>query len=312
MPSPFPQNTELTAVLIAYMNPAFIADDVLPYVPVSSESFKWTEYTAEAYLALPDDRAGRTGALNTVQVQGIERSASVVDRGLKEPVPQRDVDAARANPAINPQAMATSRVAGYMANNREQRVANLVFSGASYAAANQLVLAGNSQWSDYVNSDPVDAILAGLDAMLMPATDLVFGQEVFTKLRQHPRVAKAVLGNAGDKTAATRAQLAELFGVQRVHVGSARGVTSKPGQPAVLSRLWGKHAAALYIDPNADTNGGMTFGFTARWGAPVAGSNAKMPGDMGLRGGEEIYAGQSIIELAVANQAGFFWQNAVA
>lgn len=312
MPAPFPQSPELTAILIAYKNMSFIANDVLPYVPVATESFKWTSYSEEGFLDLTDDRAGRTGALNSVQVQGVERSASVVDRGLKEPVPQRDIMAAESNPAINPEGMATMRIATYMANNREKRVADLVFSGASYNAANQLVLAGNAQWSDYVNSDPVDAILAGIDAMYMPATDLVFGQDVFTKLRQHPRIAKAVLGNAGDKTAATRAQLAELFGVQRVHVGSARGVTSKPGQAPVLTRLWGKHAAALYIDPAADTNNGVSFGFTARWGAPLAGSNAKAPGDMGLRGGVEVYAGESVIELAVANRAGFFWQNAIA
>lgn len=312
MPAPFPQNQELTAILIAYQNSSYIADDVLPYVPVGSESFKWTSYAEDAFMALPDDRAGRTGELNSVQVQGAELSASVVDRGLKEPVPQRDIEAARSNPAINPEGMAVMRVAKYLANTREKRVADIVFGAASYHANNQLVLAGNAQWSDYANSDPVDAILAGIDAMLVPATDLVFGQVVFTKLRQHPRIAKAVLGNAGDKTAATRAQLAELFGVQRVHVGSARVVTSKPGQAPVVDRVWGKHAAALSIDPTADTGGGITFGYTARWGDKIAGSNAKNPGDMGLRGGMEIYAGESAVELAVANRAGFFWQNAIA
>ena len=308
--TPFPTSPQLTAIVIGYRNQQYIADSVLPYVPVLSESFDYTVYAADEMMRIVDDTAGRTGELNTVQFPGGKVSATCLDRGLKEPVPQRDIQAAATNPGVDPLARATARVAEYMAVNRERRVANLVGTGANYGG-NTLALSGTSQWSDYANSDPIDAILTGLDACLMRPNKLVMGQAVFTKLRQHPKVAKAVLGNAGDKTAATRAQLAEVLEVQEVLVGSARGNTAKPGQSPALSRLWGNICAGFYSDPVADTFGGMTFGFTARWGQRVAGSNRVNPGDMGLLGGAEVYAGESVVELITAPLAGYLWTNCI-
>jgi hypothetical protein len=308
--TPFPTSPQLTAIVIGYRNAQYIADSVLPYVPVLSESFDYTVYAVDELIRIVDDTAGRTGELNTVQAQGSKVSATCLDRGLKEPVPQRDIQAAENNPGVDPLARATTRVAEYIAVNRERRVANLVGSGANYAG-NTLALSGTSKWSDYGNSDPIDAILTGLDACLMRPNKLVMGQNVFTKVRQHPKVAKAVLGNAGDKTAATRAQLAEVLEVEEVLVGTARGNVARPGQAADLQRLWGNICAGFYSNPVADTSGGMSFGFTARWGARLAGSNRINPGDMGLRGGAEVYAGESTVELITAPLAGYLWTGCI-
>jgi hypothetical protein len=66
----------------------------------------------------------------------------------------------------------------------------------------------------------------------------------------------------------------------------------------------------LYIDPLADSNGGITFGFTAQWQGRVAGSDPEPA--RGLRGSTRVRVGESVKELCIADKCGYFIQNAVA
>ncbi|EHF7717022.1 phage capsid protein, partial [Salmonella enterica] len=60
----------------------------------------------------------------------------------------------------------------------------------------------------------------------------------------------------------------------------------------------------------ADTQGGVTFGFTAQFGSRVSGSIPDP--DMGMRGGQRVRVGESVRELIVAQDCGYFFQNAVS
>ena len=60
----------------------------------------------------------------------------------------------------------------------------------------------------------------------------------------------------------------------------------------------------------ADANGGITFGFTAQWGTRIAG--AVPDNRIGLRGGQRVRVGESVKELIIAPDLGYFIQNAVA
>ena len=44
---PFPIQQELTAIALAYSNRSYIADQVLPRVPVGSREFKWLQYNRD-------------------------------------------------------------------------------------------------------------------------------------------------------------------------------------------------------------------------------------------------------------------------
>src|SRR5690606_23611667 len=126
----------------------------------------------------------------------------------------------------------------------------------------------------------------------------VVGQAVWTKLAQHPKVVKAVHGNDGDSGIARRAALAELLELEEILVGQSRLNTAKKGKAASLSRVWGKHMSLIYRNRQADTQGGLTFGFTAEWGNRVSGT--RDDGDIGLRGGKRTRVGESVKELIVA------------
>lgn len=316
--TPFPVSPELTAVAIRFSNPSvnLIADDVMPRIaPLGVKNFKYQQYALADGFTVPDLQVGRRGQPREVEIASTEVDSSCLDYGLDDVIPQDDIDQAAAAPSyggfqVDPLAVGTEYLTDLLLLAREIRVAGLVFGAANYGA-NTVMLAGNSQWSDFVNSNPIDAIAQGLDSTIGYRPNvLCFGQATWTKIRQHPRVVKAVLGNAGDSGMVTRQQVADLFEVGKVVVGAAFVNSAKKGQAAALSRVWGKHASAMYVNPQASNTRGVTFGFTAQYGTRIAGSLPEPR--VGLRGGQRVRVGESVRELIAANQVGYFWQNAVA
>lgn len=308
--APFPVDPHLTAIAIAYANPleTLIADAVLPRVTVGKKEFKYWSYDLGEAFTIPDTKVGRRGQPSEVSFAGSEATAGCEDYGLDDPIPQDDIDQAPAGKS--PVNRAVEQITNLILLDREVRAAGVVFAAGNYDASCKVTLTGNDQWSDFTNSDPIDDVLAALEAPLMRPNVAVFGQAAWAKLSVHPKIMKAVHGNAGDTGIARRQQIAELFELSQVHVGRALVNTAKKGQTASLARAWGKHAAFLYLDPTADTRGGITFGFTAEYGSRMAGSQADA--NIGLRGGQRVRVGESVKELAVANRAGYLVTNAVA
>lgn len=318
---PFVADARLTAIAVGYKNPAAarIADAVLPRQPVGSESFKWTHYpTAEAFQT-PDARVGRKGRVAQIEFTGEERTSSVEDYGLETPIPYTDITAAEdaRNAGLNsydPEGHSVTMLSEAILNIREVRAANLVFNAASYPVGNKATLSGTDQWDDYANSNPITVLKDGMNSTLVyqPNT-MVFGREVWSFLSSHPKVVNAVKGNLTSEGIVTREQFAALFageGIQQVLVGNALYNAAKPGQTASLEKAWGKHAALLYVNPQAMVQSGEpTFGVTAQYGSAIAGRIEDE--NIGLEGGVRIRRGERVKELIVAPDTGFFIQNAI-
>jgi hypothetical protein len=315
---PFVVDPVLTAIAIGYTNPAdtLIADEVLPRAQVGQETFKWTKYPLEDGFSIDETLVGRKGKPNEVEFSGDEAESSVQDHGLDAPVVNSDVDAARAArekglSTYDPEARAVAGLTNRIQLAREVRVASLIQNLNTYAASRRVTLAGTSQLSDFNNSDPIATISAAIDGTLVfrPNT-VVMGSGVWSVLRRHPVLVNAIRGNLTDKGLITREEFQELFEIKKLLVGSSFVNTAKKGQAATLARCWGKNIACLYINPEATTQEGITFGLTAQFGTRIAG-RIEDP-DIGLQGGYRVRSGERIKELVVAPDVGFFIQNAVA
>lgn len=322
--APFVIQPALTAIAMTYRNAKMIADQVLPRVPVASSTFKYSKFTLADGFTIPDTRVGRKSKPGEIDWSATEVSASVVDYGLDDTIPAMDLANAQAaakfygNRVIDPEKRSTVLLSDLVALDRESRVANGangVFVLANYPSANRTTLSGTGQWSDYTNSNPITAIMNALDIPIVRPNVLVLGQAVWTVLRQHPKVTAAVFplgGNAtGGATVAQQQALAALLEIDEVIVGASWSNTAKPGQTASVSRLWGKHAALIYRAPRVDGTDQVTFGFTAQWGDRIAGTVENDP-NIGLRGGTRVRVGESVQEVISANDAAYFFQNAVA
>ncbi|SFF13446.1 hypothetical protein [Nitrosomonas sp. Nm166] len=267
---PFPVDPRLTAIAIAYRNPdiALIADDVLPRTPTDAE-FKYLLFDKGQGFTVPDAKVGRKSMPNEVEFSATEVQDKVVDYGLDDIVPNEDIE--DDNQKTDPLGTSTAYLTNLVNLAREQRVANLVFNNASFATGNKTTLSGTSQWSDQVNSNPVNAIGDALDVPVMRPNIAVFGQQTWTNLRRHPKIVQAVFGTDQGAGMVSRQHFADLFELQAVYVGQGFINSAKKGQAVTLGRVWGKHAAFLYRDRAAGPQQGATFGFTAQAGDKIAG-----------------------------------------
>ena len=314
---PFVVIPALSAIAIAYTQGGLIADGVMPRVPVMGETFNHQKHTLEEAFSAPETRVGRKSAPNEIGMESTLVPASVEDHALDSPVPNSDIlafNAAKAAAGVyasqlaDPLVAATRLVQQSVQNRREKRTADLVFNRNTYAASNRVLKAANF-WDNYTTSDPLPEIQDYLDSLIMRPNVGVFGRRTFSKLRMHPKVCKAIFGNNTDAGRVSLRALADELELDEILVGDARINTAKPGQPASVTRCWGGHAAFLYRNKEASTQSGITFGYTAQFGDKVAGTIEDS--DIGMRGGQRVRSGESVKELVVAADLGFFVEGAI-
>lgn len=304
--APFPIDPELQGITIAYRNSTLIADAVLPRVPVGKKEFKWNKFAQDERFTVPNTLVGRKGMPGEVEFGATEEASFTRDYGLDDFIPNDDIEQAPAN--YNPLGHAVEGITDLILLDREKRASDLLFTKANYT--NAATLSSTGQWSDYTNSDPQKAIMTALDVPILRPNVMTIGQAAWTILRQHPKLCKAINRNSGDAGAITREELARLLEIEEVIVGQGFINTAKPGQTPTISRLWGKHASFTYRNKLANTQRGITFGITAQFGSRIAGQIPETK--RGLRGGITVRAGESVRELIVAADVGYFFENCVA
>lgn len=309
MKRPFPVDARLTAIALTYRNPdiALIADQVLPRTDTDAE-FKWLKYDLAQGFTVPDTKVGRKSMPNEVEFVGTEVNDQTDDHGLDDVVPNEDIN--DDNQGVDPLGKATMYTTSLVQLAREVRVANKVFNTNSFLAGNQQTLAGVAQWSDFANSNPVDAILAALDVPVMRPNIATFGQATWTKLRQHPKVVQAIKGTAQGAGAVGRQEFADFFELQGLYIGAGFVNGAKKGQAAALARCWGKHAAFIYRDRAAGPQAGVTFGYTAQ-AAQLQTVLIDEP-KLGVEGSKRVRVYERVKEIVSATDLGYFFQNAVA
>lgn len=317
---PFPIDAAMTAIAVNYQNPDafYIADQALPRIPVGAEQFSWTEFAIAENFNIPDARVGRKGRPQQLEFSGTEKTDFVFDYGYDAPIPNTDIveaerQRARGLSLIDPRYRAVMNITDSLMNQREVRVAASITALATYDAARRVTLSGTSQWSDFVNSDPLGVLRTGMDGTLvMRPNTVVMGREVWSKISMHPKVVNAVKGNLTNSGMVSIDQFRELLsgdGIKRVLIGESFYNAAAPGQTASLARAWGKHCALLYINSQADNQQGMTFGYTADYGGRIAGEMEDR--NVGLLGGIMVRTGERVKEVICAKDLGYLIRAAV-
>ena len=310
MKQPFVTDPILTGITLSFRNPstALIADAVLPRTSVGKEQFSYNSYPLEDAFTVPDTRVGRTSKVGQVEFGAKRETAQTEDYGLEDPIPNKDFDNAQGS-GYDPEGRATEVLTDLLLLDREVRTANVVFNPGSYAPKNKATLTGPTQWSNEA-SDPIKQFEDVIDGLLLKPNKLVLGRSGWTILKRHPKVVAAVLGSANATGRVTKQGLADILELQEIIVGEGWVNVARKGQDVNLQRAWGKHAALLYVNPNADADRGITFGFTAQWKNRIAAKYEDK--DIGLEGGIAIRVGERVKELVIAPTLGYFFQNAVA
>ena len=284
---PFPYDPARTAIVQMYTEPGMIADRVLPPTPPLGKSeFKWFRFKIDDSFLIPDTRLGRKSKPVEVEFEGEEVTDSTQHYGLRDSVPQEDVDAA--GPAggssrewPSPVDTAAIRMTHLLKLAREVRVADLVLGSDQYGTGYKETLSAGDRF-DAATSKPLKTLEDALTTPIFRPNIVVFGQSAWSAFRQHPDVLAATNKQSGAEAGlASRRAVAELLEVDEVLVGRSRVASNQQGQDLALKRAWGKSVACLYrgayggsASPGGEAGserqeglqsdlGRATFGFTA-------------------------------------------------
>ena len=123
------------------------------------------------------------------------------------------------------------------------------------------------KWSDYANSDPLQDVEAGKEAVLsvtgQEPNTLVLGYKVFRYLKNHPDLIDRIKYTTRDNV--TTEVMARLFDVDRVLVAKSIKATNNEGGTGAYSFAYGDNALLAYVAPNPGLltpSAGYTFSWT--------------------------------------------------
>jgi hypothetical protein len=293
---------ELTAITRVYTNGKLIADDVMPRIPaINKEEFKYNEFSnVDEAFTVPDTKIGRTSDANQVGQSSKLLTDSTEDWGLKDVVPQPDIDNAPAG--TNLLGRSTEFLTDLVLLDREIRVANMVLDATNYPATNKLALVGTSKLTS-PDCDPIGIFEDALNSCIMRPNKMAIGRMDFSLLSRNPNIVKAINKTLGDKGKVTKQQIMELFELDDLLIGEAWVNNARKGQARDLKRVWDGSILFYSNNPLADTRQGATFAYTVPYKQRVA--LTKFDSDLGLHGSTVIKVGESVKELIVANDMAF-------
>jgi len=238
------QSAILTNVSVKYTNDSYIADAVMPVVPVKKESDKYYTYTRNWRLPKAH-RADGTEAEQVDWAIGTD-TYTCEEYALKDIITDRQRN--NADKPLNLDVDTTENLTEMIMLLREKRVADIVFATGTYGTQTS-ALAGANQWDDYAGSDPIADVVTARST-IHAATGklpnvLVLGYLVYLKLLQHPDILERI--KYTQKGIITADLLAQVFEVERVVVGMAAYDSSQEGASESIGYVWGKYAALLLV-----------------------------------------------------------------
>jgi hypothetical protein len=207
--------------------------------------------------------------------------------------------------------------------HREEQFASNFFVAGQWGTDN--TLSGNDQWSDYTNSDPIDAVTLArrtvqLNSGGFKPNTMVVGKEVRDKLINHPDILARLNGGATVTNTAlvTDAKLAEIFEVENFYVMEAVKNSSVEGVAESNAFIGGKNALLCYTPSNAglmSPAAGLTFAWNNLEGVNNLGITVESFSDDALKRqqiAEMIQVKMSYDMKVVGDDLGYLFINAVA
>lgn len=315
---PEPRNLHVDSVLsnlsIKYRNEKNIWPFLLPEVKINKRSDKFDKYNKDDSFRLVNDQIGPKSMPNEITWGVTQDNYSVKDHALGDWLPQESID--NADAPLKPEIDTNDFINNLLDIAQENRVANIIFPAspsATYPSGNYVTLSGTSQWGQSAD-DPLQNLLDAIEGCFVRANTIVMGVDVWKVFRKLPEILDAVKGGTRYQGApgglATIEECKGLFEVENWLVGRARYITSKEGQTSTYGRIWGKHVAALYVEPGEIGEKTITFGKT--FVEMKRQTQRDFDSKRGVKGAHYFKVAWNSDEKIIASDLGYMIQNAVA
>lgn len=236
----------LTNVSIHYKNAAYVAQMLLPRLPVTAVAGEYVKYGKEDAFTLSSQKRGPKSQAQEVDWSSTTEKYKLESYALKDSITDRIRDAGSRN-SMDIEVDTVDFLTDLLMLGREKRLAALVTDTTKMT--NNTTLSGTSQFSDYVHSNPLSVLLECRDQCFMEPNMMVMPQGVWAKLQFHPLLVKSVYPNGDGSGIVTIRQLSELLGIGSIFIAKGKYNTAAKGKPAVYQNLWGKDIVMAYVSP---------------------------------------------------------------
>ena len=298
----------LTQISIAYRNQAFVAEEVLPVVPVMKKNDVFFKFSKQHFRSYKDAYAAGQRA-QQIEVDLDARGFYMADgHALEDSI--TDDEREQADPGAQLEVEKTEKLTNIIALNEEIYLFTQVITSSNITQNS--TLSGISQWSDYINSDPVAEVLKQRRTVQQQIGDfpnhLLLSQTVLDTLANHPRILDRVKYTAnGARNQLDEQDLARVFKVEKVLVAAALYQASNEGEADSLGYIMGKNGLLFYRPPRPGIRV-PSLGYTFFW--------AKRSGVLRWRElsleSDFIRVKKYYAQQLIAPNAAFLWINATA
>lgn len=253
--------TFMSNMSVAYANEAFIADELLPILPVAKLSDEYAIYRKRDNLAVPDDAMKGISTANEVFDNRDSASYTCEARGLKKRLEKKTVD--NQDEIFDEMMDLSEQVSHLMALAREKRAMTLLTTAANYSGNTSAIAAG-SEWDSASGGDPVKTIRTAVHNLWSgngPGRKIGFCPlSVYLTLGTHP----AILDLTKYTTAGIvpRQVLASVFELDDLLIAKAWEDTANEGQSASYSRIVSTDVFGIVrVAAPSKRNAGFGFNF---------------------------------------------------
>ncbi|MGH9376908.1 MAG: hypothetical protein ACRD22_13760 [Terriglobia bacterium] len=259
----------LNNVSVGYVNDDYFAEKLLPVAPVKQRSGRYWVFGKEKFHRYETIREPKAESREIAPWALSNSPYFCNDHSLKDSISDEE----RSGSEIADAEVATvQNLTDAILLDLEIRAMNLIMGAGSPIPS--MTLAGTSQWSDYVNSDPIAAVESQKTtikkAIAKTPNTLAVSYPVYATLRQHPKIIDRFKYTQVGILQADH--LKSVFDVDNFWVLGAEYDTATEGQPPALDFVWGKTAVLAYV-PASPQRLQPSLGYTFRWlfGAPDLG-----------------------------------------
>jgi hypothetical protein len=259
----------LTNVSVAYTNAEFVAERVMPVVPVDKQSDKYFIHGKDRFR-VRDDRRAPGGEAQESRWTLSNDTFYCSGHALKDYVPREDV--ANADPQLDLLTDTTEVLTDQVLLSQEVGlVAALAAGMTGTSLADQVATTWNNDANDPLAIiEAQKLVIAKRCGGRMPNV-LTISAPVFSAIKNNAKV-KALLTGSPDlpSTLITPAMLAAKLELEEVIIASAVKDTANEGQAATLDWVWGENAL-LSIRPKSPGRKVLSLGYTFKWGKAFGG-----------------------------------------
>lgn len=210
----------LTNESLAYRAEGAINEEIFPFAPVKKDTAQIATYSSANLRIVQAIRAAGSRSNEVNHKVSIGDHYILVDHVLREYVTKEEIE--NADMPIVPRRDAMENLLDRMAVIREKAAADILNDGA--VITNNVTLAGGDQWSDYVNSTPIQDIKAGMETVRKASgkrpNTFTISYDVLMVLCDHPDILARFPGKDTVTADDVIAIIPKIFvGITKVNVG---------------------------------------------------------------------------------------------